>query len=178
MKKLLILVMVLGVASMANATLQISVAGDQNPVDSEITVLPSEETTLDIWTDADIVQGVGEGYYFLTADPLKATVSGGVSLWAGDVIHYGTGASAYVAGEGPWGGIALVNASLIPAGSTLVDEILFHCESEEDAVVDLYFTTDFATFNLVDSVTIHQMIPEPMTMALLGLGGLFLRRRK
>ena len=177
MRKLLILMVVLGVASMANATLQISVDGNQDPADTEYTVLPSEEIILDIWTDADIQAGTGEGYYFMAADPLLATISGGVSLWPGDVTHYGTGSSSYVAGEGPWGGITMTTAPLIPTGGTLVDEILFHCESEEDAVVSLYFTTDFGTFDLIDTVTIHQ-IPEPMTMVLLGLGGLFLRRRK
>ena len=43
-------------------------------------------------------------------------------------------------------------------------------------VIELY-TTDFGTSELVDAVVIHQ-IPEPATIALLGLGGLLLRRRK
>jgi hypothetical protein len=31
---------------------------------------------------------------------------------------------------------------------------------------------------MIDTILIHQIIPEPMTIALLGLGGLLLRRRK
>jgi hypothetical protein len=66
-----------------------------------------------------------------------------------------------------------------PAGKYF-DEFLFHCESENGAtIVNLYGTQDGGvTWRTLDSVIVHQPIPEPMTIVLLGLGGLFLRCRK
>jgi hypothetical protein len=52
-------------------------------------------------------------------------------------------------------------------------DIEVHCDGPADCVVDLY---DASGYTLIDTIVIHQ--PEPMTIALLSLGGLFLRRRK
>jgi hypothetical protein len=175
MKKLLVLLLVLGMASAANATLQISVNGDKEPVSSEIWLEPSQELTLDIWTDAIIEQGVGEGYWALSTGEL-GSISGGVPLGNGTDTTIYAGASSYVPGEGVWGGVGAVNQSSYAAGTVLYDQIIFHCAGEGDAVVTLYWDI-FGTDEVIDSVTIHQ-IPEPMTVALLGLGGLFLLRRR
>ena len=56
----------------------------------------------------------------------------------------------------------------------VVDGIIFKCLEEGDVVLTLT-NVDFDT--IFDTVTIHQ-VPEPMTLGLLGLGGLFLRRRR
>jgi hypothetical protein len=82
--------------------------------------------------------------------------------------------------NGIWGLISLLATSGSAPAGIYFDDILFHCEAQGDVVVKLY-TVDpyFIAATLVDSVIIHQVpIPEPMTVALLGLGGLFLRRRK
>jgi len=79
MKKLLILMLVLGLTSSASAlctTLQISVNGEKNPVDSQIIVVPSGYLELDIWTTADIPPA-GEGMYALAVKTADATISGG-----------------------------------------------------------------------------------------------------
>jgi hypothetical protein len=59
------------------------------------------------------------------------------------------------------------------------EDISFHCEGSDDVVVYLYEITNSWDINerLIDSVTIHQ-VPEPMTLSLLGLGGLGLLRRR
>jgi hypothetical protein len=63
------------------------------------------------------------------------------------------------------------------ANQDILGSIAFHCEGAGDVTLKLYTVNDaYTELTLVDSVIVHQ-IPEPITMTLLGLGGLFLRRR-
>ena len=182
MKKLLVLMLVFGMASLANAELQISVGGDLNPADSEIWAAPSQMLNLGVWTTTPIYSGVGEGYFLLGVNPLHGSLSGGVSKYPTDneVVYYSGMGTGFLPPEevGDLGGIATFRSASNPITGIIVDSIIFHCERLGDAVVHLYeVPEDFSTTTLVDTVIIHQ-VPEPMTMALLGLGGLFLRRRK
>ena len=44
---------------------------------------------------------------------------------------------------------------------------------------DIYiYLTDHTSYVIEDAILVHRCVPEPMTIALLGLGGLFLHRRK
>jgi hypothetical protein len=195
MKKFLILMLVLGLASVASAQLvglDISVNGNHEPVDSMIVLLPSETLTLDIHVNADITPGsAGEGNWLLICETAAGIISGGVKVPYGDVTLMGpdSASGAGVAGmpdgyDGVYGAILLVGTTtLVPASTILFDGILFHCEgpltSPRDVVVSLSRLTDEGEYTgeIYDTVTIHQ-IPEPMTIMLLGLGGLLLRRRK
>ncbi len=182
MKKLLILMLVLGISSLANGTmtLQISVGGVLDPIDSEITLMPSETIFLDIHSP-DGYNGTEDCYWGLVADIGYGVITGGVptaaapaeSAWFGnDAATMGFGSPPE---DGSWGFIG--DSGGIPVGpGVYIDEILFHCVGPGDAVIKLYSSLDAMTFVLEDTVIIHQ--PEPMTIALLGLGGLFLRRRK
>jgi hypothetical protein len=185
MKKLLVLLILVGLTAMASAALQISVNGEKNPLDSEIWVdpVPSGMLVLDIWTDARIAAGLNEvpGWQLIVLID-KASIYGGVSKYPtepGVTIYDDIGGMGYAAEpghNGVWGMIAITGViPEITAGSVIYDEINFHCEAPGDAIVKLY-VGDWVTWTLADSVVIHQ--PEPMTVALLGLGGLFLRRRK
>jgi hypothetical protein len=132
---------------------------------------------LDIWTTTEISSGVGEGYFLLGVLPAKGTLTGGVSLWpleTGVQYYSGLGTSYLPVGEV---GDLITVATFTPITGVVFDQIMFHCESLGDAVINLY-STDWTTPTLIDSVVIHQVVPEPVTIALLGLGGLFLRRRK
>ena len=187
MKKLLIFMLVLGMASLASAlptSLQISVGGVMEPTNSDIYLLPTETIVIDIWTTTEIYSGGGlEGYFSLGVDPTYGSFTGGTSQYpteTGTVYYSGNGAAYLPSTEaGDFGTIG----SMQPSGSgmtgVIFDMIIFHCEAEGDAVINLYSVDFGATpyYSLIDTVTIHQ-IPEPMTVLLLGLGGLFLRRRK
>jgi hypothetical protein len=188
MKKMLVLMLVFGLASTASAmTLQISVfnptTGEYNPdpVDSEITLEPSQELLLDIHNpgvqDEDL-------YVALVVEPAAGSITGGVvhvppagdsTSWFGPGAR-GNGFPGLQGNEdGPWGSIAFVQVA--GTAGIYVDDLLFHCEAPGEAVVRLLSTVDFGTARVHDTLTIHQ-IPEPMTIALLGLGGLALLRRR
>lgn len=183
MKKLLVLLLVFAMSSVAGATLQISVDGNPEPVDSEIWLQPSETIMLDIWTDAEI-QFFGGGPWMLVVATHLGSFTPGTAL---PPMIYGTPVQTvdnpFVIPpeglEGIWG--IAVNTSMDPiaAGTVLYDEIIFHCEGlEYDTVIYLMDAPDGVPGSIIyDMVVIHQ-IPEPMTIALLGLGGLFLLRRR
>jgi hypothetical protein len=54
-----------------------------------------------------------------------------------------------------------------------IDGIIFHCLDDQEVTLTLLSGLDV----VLDTQIIHQT-PEPVSIALLGLGGLFLRRRK
>ena len=182
MKKLLALVLVLGMASMASAALQISVNGDLDPIDSQIEIFPSDELILNVHADTDTST---DTYWVLYAQTRLATITGGDPIGFGAEIDNGVYGGAVENGvpilpdeDGICGGVFFWSTDIVPAGGVLVDGILFHCEGEGDTVVTLQEVTGgWGLGEIYDTVVIHQ-IPEPMTMALLGLGGLGLLRRR
>ena len=201
MKKVLTLILVLGMASAASAALQISVHpttqdltwDPMNPAPTDITINVSDELILDIYTDSVITAGMpGDGEWFLMCDVNKGTISGGTPdatlLGMGNSLSiYDTKAASNWDIADPQDGVGgYIWPAYIPMNNTIYDGILFHCEGEGDAVVTLVsgvsvVPTEGDPYVEVtgtwDEVVIHQ-IPEPMTMALLGLGGLALIRRR
>ena len=180
MKKMLILMLVLGVVSVASAMqLQIYVNGSPPPPTNGIILQPSGTALLSISSPDGYSEGA-DVYFALVSNP-SGTISGGVvhippapdlsqmlgSEWAEawtnttDLGIYGQFMSS-----GTANGVAGI----------FVDEITFHCEGGQSALVSLYTTYDFGVYNLADQITITQ-IPEPATMLLLSLGGLLLRKR-
>ena len=174
MKKLVILALVLGMASLANAALTLVVDGEV-VTDSTFNIVPSDVVRIGVWNDlAEAGQGMDN---FLTI--------AGPGSWVGAAdtgfpSPPGLGGTATDLGLNDLGNgpvdIMELNTGIASAdlyGVGVISWADFHCDGTGDVVVDLL---DFG-FGALDSITIHQ-IPEPMTMALLGLGGLFLRRRK
>ena len=161
MKKLLILVLVLGIASAANATVSF--------VDSGLTVLTGSSVSIDIQSDdtAAYLRYVGQtpGLADMTAmssdakaGPDRAVVESPMSYngyWSIEAKDSDPDTWEIVSGTHFTGTLDVGDTS----GTYTLN--LYH--------------TNFST--IIDSLPIT-IIPEPMTIALLGLGGLFLRRRK
>ena len=215
MKRLLVLMLVLGISSVASAVdvvdiviSSVSEPGDildpfaavTNPIDptDNITIAPSQWVNLDIiYTD----DGSGIGLISLAVDII---VTGPATLHMGEVgaAYYNT---LLTFPPGAWDlGITPAPISFIEAAGTdlamsnglmgvvgvpviALDHILLHCEAEGLVTVTVVNNADASsggTFNMAmgmpaygPGVTITQ-VPEPMTLALLGLGGLFLVRRR
>jgi len=186
MKNVLIVFTVLAMASAANAGFMISVNGVINPADSEITLnKPSDTAVIDVH-GANNAVGAVSGWLLLQGN---AVINGSPSfVWASSTsanLDAATLDAMKPLLEGaPYnyaGLIDIVSMDIMdlvepftaPNG-LLIDGILLHCEGRGDVTLTLL---DAGTWEPMASVKIHQ-IPEPITFALLGLGGLFLRRRK
>ena len=233
MKKLLVFFLVLGMASLAQASFELSINGAPASQFTDI-LAPSDWIELDITkTDADLF-GIGDLAIQVTGPAHLAY--GGSDPEApdlGPISFIGTDAladvpTAYVTGADA-GGVTILETSwkwdlefdISPLSDasylkvfggnatnntfgpyTLLDNVWLHCDGDGPVTVDLIaasslrymtysvsqtpigydwavedYVETVAVGTIMDSVTIEQ-IPEPMTMSLLGLGGLALLRRR
>jgi hypothetical protein len=170
MKKLLVLMLVLAMTSAANAALLISVDGVVNPPDTEVWLDLSEIAIIDVYSDG-LTLSNQEFYLQIEGggamDITKATNTVNPPGYPSTVIPLSdTLAFLDLA-------LAGIPIPVVPEG-TVVDLIEVHCvERGVDVVLTLYSNVD----GVLDTQIIHQ-IPEPATIALLGLGGLALLRRR
>ena len=189
MKKLMVVLMVLSMATMANATLtyNIGVGG----------VAAGNEMNLDMTQTAAIsILGSGDasGAWLIVAGP--GTLTGGdishIANEAMNNVDLGALIDPEAPESGTWGAFfdSLYSGTTRAIAMTWVDSeepfvsgfgpILFDGATlAGTAMGDVTIAVvDFAGEELVvgDVLTVH-ITPEPMTMGLLGLGGLFLRRR-
>ena len=167
MKKLIVLSMVVAMASLATAGLSLSLSG-AGVVDTGA----GTYTMLEGSTAVITVSGSGSAYYTylaLTGDvavTADAAIATPVALaGAGDMASVG---SSYgwllTAAGGPAGPVA--------AGAQFTADIT--ATGPLDAVIGVTTYSNTGS-NPGMAITI---VPEPMTLGLLGLGGLFLRRKK
>ena len=211
MKKLLIIMLVLGMASLANAGITLSVDGNPNP--GEIDLLVSETFILDIDVSGLPHDAFGGGDILVklsnaqgSLDATNAYVINPVQTeyWV-TVPNIYTG---WTEGQVDWdvSGVTQVDPQNVIVSALnqqwntkpdyrLMDGLLFHCDDPTDVIITLeaysplvYYTHDatggvleqlieYEEGTILDTLTVHQ-IPEPATLLLLGLGGLFLRRKK
>ncbi len=174
MKKMLTLVLVLGMASLASATVSMTLSGDNTPGSGTInlSVVPSSDQ-IDLQMAICIKKATGGSVGTLSLGTIGAnaptdsadTEASLAMLGNGSDATYGNGeiwtmtSFTSVYPEGVW---LTVTYSGAVAGNTIT---AFQSADGNFDDVDLQSNT----------ITI---VPEPVTMALLGLGGLFLRRRK
>ncbi len=170
MKKLLVLMLVLGMASLANA-------GLVDVLDLDLT----DSTTLVVRATNDWAAGETYDYgVMLIGVTLTGASNVDTSALAVTLVQDSNGGQAgppWAAFIGPLGssGIAAATANTDPENLIMV--------SSPFAILQIDFTGigTAQIMGLASSAGINGPvvpIPEPMTMVLLGLGGLFLRRRK
>jgi len=178
MKKMLLVVLtVLAMATVANAAIKLSINGVVDPPDTQINLLPSETAIIDVHSDTTKLT------YLLLQGPGLIT-KGQMWTWEQTLVSVPSPDKADlmpILEEMGYHGIAdIIGIDILdtsepftqPNGK-VVDGLVFHCEGYGDVVLTLVD----AELSVLDTQVIHQ-IPEPITFALLGLGGLFLRRRK
>ena len=181
MRKLLILMLVLGMASLAHAGLTITVGAQGAGVDvgDTYTMSPTDYIWIGIEAQGVVPDPPKQWHAYLSiADP--CTMPGSWTL-GNNTYSPPAIAAAYNTyfGPNPYYGDTWYanNTDGVPsniAGDGLSADFEFHCDGLGLVVIDL---VDAASGLVIDTLSITQ-IPEPITIALLGLGGLFLRRRK
>ena len=183
MKKLMVLVLVFGVVSVASAG-DLTVVGDG--MSGSITVNPYEIITVELiatnWglsgpADAFSVVNIGAitGAGTASAPALHAELTNLPLL--GTLVNDGTNMIVGISGGTPLG-----DMDGIPNGDAAYSFTL-DVGGMGTYLIDLMNTTVSGAFSptplpLAISALEVNVVPEPMTLGLLGLGGLFLRRRK
>ena len=172
MKKLLcsiIILAVAGFASMATAGLSIYVDDGTGMVpaeSSEILLLPSETIWLGVYSDGTVDSGRHSGALVITSGP---------GNWTGNTIDHAQipGGAVFVTGPA---GIFIQNNwnPITTLGPGLWSEFEFRCDGMYHMWIQLFDDL----YGPQDTYVIRGIIPEPMTISLLGLGALGLRRRK
>lgn len=158
MKKLMVLALVLGVAALANAGLVLKVDGAD--VAGPVKVNPGAEVKVSIFGDAkaynaftEITGGISYGAFAFTGN-------------AGDMSK-----SEALAGYPGWYLLTVAGGPSAP--TTAGEQVLVTLKVDQDGVFNLYDGDEQFLSGIAFTV-----IPEPMTMGLLALGGLFIRRKK
>ncbi len=216
MKKLLVLMLVLGLVSVVQATVIDLVKVDIGQSSGRMgnsradALQASDKIGLKIVVkysaNPDPSYSAYNGYLLSMMD-LDLHVTGAASLSHTSLTTAGViKAASRNANINPWYNSAITATNVahlagsasnpIVGAADLVWGFVLHCDGTGDVVVDLTLAvaggTQYANVggpapepvwrNAVEAdlgdLTIYQVIPEPMTVALLGLGGLFLRRRK
>jgi len=173
MKKLLIFMLVLGMATMANASITLSISGPSELINGNTgsyTVSWTGPNSL-VSVDLDI----------LTSDANGSIGNVVIVAAPRDTVLDYIGAAL----TGPDGNeLMIVNdLNATPLSSNLFTfDVKAHKGTGSTTLSIVEWVFQDAAWNVITGNTLNTktvtFIPEPMTVALLGLGGLFLRRRK
>jgi len=210
MKKLLVLMLVFGIASVANAGIIDIVIVSWGPGPDPVTgpIDPTKEITLypSEWVNIDIIYSTDIETQRLSQCFLEVTLTGLATMYVDDLTFpedtwdpdptFTPGITEVVAGKQYLlqysEGMLLPSGGVLYPGGIAIDHILVHCDGQPGEVIITIADAAVGGVGSMESnppgmvgmgltlggpITIIQ-IPEPMTVALLGLGGLFLLRRR
>jgi hypothetical protein len=178
MKKLVVLLALLAMSQVAGAAIMLTAGGE---VTEAITLNASDSIMIGFNGDGQDAPGA----FFLgvvvdgpgTLD-LSAVGSQNIG-YGGNAGNIAAGMDGEIAGmlgiKVPYADISLqdvVTGNPAPLTGVLVKDLAFHCDGAGLVLIRVFDGGG----NLLDTLEISQ-VPEPMTLGLLGLGGLFLRRR-
>jgi len=185
MKKLLVVMLVLGLASMANAQMYLTINAEDNPTGT-IEALVGDVLTIDIYGDG----GTDPSQFFMDAGGEGQTDTWDISQATIDYTGSSTALSInddvdwlykpfiwFMLDDVPSG--TTPKAPLGPTPKPLIDTILLTvglADTYAEALTVIQLRNG-DTDPVFSSYSVH-VTPEPITVALLGLGGLMLRRRK
>ena len=169
MKKIVALVLVLAMASMASAALVLDITGSTAPA-GEVNISDNLSVSLVDAVNMNI-QPFGVGFSLATdyGDYVSHMVIP-PDIGAGWTLNNPAGNGVSITGSGTY----MFRA--IPADDVLMN-LTFHVDEPWSTMLTISVAGFYQGQDVSQSVTLH-VIPEPVTIALLGLGGLFLRRRK
>jgi len=166
MRKLLVLILVLGMASAANAVL-ISVNGQTgDAIQIDETAIPATIAVVGEDTSSWL------GYIIVAEGGAGALGNAQVLAAAGDL------GSANPYTEAGWGAGYELTIAASPTGAISVGDLVkfdYTAALGDTATIALYVDPEYG---IPAAAVAVEVVPEPMTIVLLGLGGLFLRRRK
>jgi hypothetical protein len=176
MKKLLIFMLVLGIVSTANATISLQIDGNSAPSTYDLPV--GERVKIDVYSDGTDAWG---GYIVLD-DAFQVSYHPDEALDANTTYAAaGSLGNNQPYDELAWGyGYELTTATItgdISSGVQHSVEYLGVKVGDKAAVVLYDNDVGWGIGEQMGMMEIT-VIPEPMTVLLLGLGGLFLRRRR
>lgn len=165
MKRVFVLILVFGLTSAANAVLiQVDgLTGETFDVQDKATITIVSEDSLN-WLGYLIIEEGGMG---ALSNPAATTLAGDPAL---------SGAMAY--SEAGWGNgyeITVAGSASFPVGVGPQFNFDYAGNLGDTAKISLFVDPEFAV--PMASVNVN-VVPEPMTLILLGIGALFLRRRK
>jgi opacity protein-like surface antigen len=175
MKNLLILMLALVITSVANAAFTLVVDGEE--VGDEIDLIVGGLIDIGIYNDTP---GDSSNTRQLLAYVIIYDVTGGEWTGLNNVYIPPAVPGSYNHHDPDGMGLDVflgnfTNPNPYFSGVGVLGDYQYRCLAlGHDVMVELM---DGTTATILDSLTIHQ-IPEPMTIALLGLGGLFLLRRR
>jgi len=175
MKKLVVLMLVLGLVTVANASLKIQVNGVTDPVG--LTVPTGSILTLAVVGDGGTAQPQDVALL-----PSLGSITGGTLVYTGSlseidnyVVGDGSGMAEFYNTAAGTNAHAMIYANFANSTAGVLSGTMFNAASfviNQQTTLKLLAGDGSSTF---DSVVVN--VPEPITMALLGLGGLFIRRR-